>query len=125
MFDFEEKQVVRRIIYSKVTIFLLALVTLFILKGVWTAYRESKITRINKELAQRELEELKERGENISSEIEILKTKEGEEGEIRSKFGVAKSGEKMVLIIDPKDTKQKEDDGKGDGIWSKFLGWFD
>ena len=62
MFDFEEKQVVRRIIYSKVTIFLLALVTLFILKGVWTAYRESKITRINKELAQRELEELKERG---------------------------------------------------------------
>lgn len=109
MLDYEEKRLIKRIIYSKVTIFIVAVLLFLVSRGTWKAYGDAKMTKENSDLAVQELNELKGRESVIENQIAELSTLEGREKEIRSKFQVAKEGEKMIMIVDSKpdypDTK--------------------
>ena len=122
LLDYKEKKIVKKIIYSRITIFVVALLLIFVLRGTWNVYKEAKITQENKKIAKLELNELKMRSYLIQSQIADLKTFEGKEKEIRNKFQVAKKGEKMIMIIGKKDdysgTKFNE------SFWNKLKQFF-
>ncbi len=107
LLDYKEKRFVKKVIYSRITIFVVALLLIFVLKGTWNVYKEAKITQKNKEIVELKLNELKKRSNLIQSQVSDLSTSEGKEKEIRSKFQVAKKGEKMIMIIGKKDDYSK------------------
>jgi cell division protein FtsB len=123
MLDFEEKRIFKKIIYSKISLIFLFILFLFIAKGVYGAYLDKKMTEENRNTALKELNELENRKNNLKLEIERLNTEEGKEQEIRDKFGLVKTGEQMIMIVDEKEKSNysyKEDTN----LWEKFLGLF-
>ena len=127
MLNFKEKRIVKRFLYSKITITLLALMLVFLFNSSWGVYKKAKIAYENKERVSENLMELQEREEALLANIVKLKTDRGIESEIREKFGVVKNGEEVVVIVDSKPEKM-ENDGQSvmtpRGLWQKFIGIF-
>ena len=98
----------QRVVYSKFSI--LVLLALFILASKAAFHVQEKYRDVDKkkERARRELTRLEERQEALAVEIERLGTRAGVEEEIREKFGLAKEGEKLVVIIDDEDDEKVE-----------------
>ncbi|MCG2694682.1 septum formation initiator family protein [Candidatus Parcubacteria bacterium] len=122
--DFEEKKIIKSIIYSRISLVVIFILLVLVAKGAWNAYSDAKITQGNRKSAEIQFAELEKRESDILFEIEQLNTQEGKEKEIRSKFSVVKEGENMIMIVDPKDDNQKENDNENAGIWKKFLNLF-
>jgi cell division protein FtsB len=126
--DFKEKKKFKNIFYTQFTVFILAVILIFSVHGVWGVYKKASIAYSNRNLALNNLNELKERESELVLKIKKLKTDRGIEEEIREKFGVVKKGEEMVIIVDSKDEKSKNDKERTIGIieswWQNFLGIF-
>lgn len=124
MLNFKEKRTIKRFLYSKITIALLALILVFLLNSAWGVYKKARIAYENKERVSEDLIELQEREMSLLASIEKLKTERGIESEIREKFGVVRNGEEVVVIVDSK-TEKGEDDEQSvmspRGLWQKFI----
>jgi len=127
MLNFKEKRTVKRFLYSKITIVLLAIILVFLLNSAFGVYKKAKFAYENKERVSGNLTELQERETALLINIEKLKTNRGIESEIREKFGVVKNGEEVVVIVDSK-TEKEEDSGQSTmnprGLWQRFIGFF-
>ena len=79
-------------------------------------YQKSRETKENKQLAAATVAGLKAEKGRLSDDIARLETKEGIEENIREKFGLAKEGEGLIVIMDESlsgETNTKEDPEKG------------
>lgn len=110
---------IRRILYSWPILIFLLLIVLLVGKSVWGVYRSEKISFSNKQFSEKEYEELKQRSDLVSSEIEMLKTDKGIEMEIRDKFRVVKAGEQLAIIINTDDTEEEIKVTK-ESFWKKI-----
>ncbi|MFA5936299.1 MAG: septum formation initiator family protein [Candidatus Paceibacterota bacterium] len=72
-------------------------------------------TSKNRKIIEDKIAELEKSKEQFNSEITKLKTGEGIEESIREKFGLAKEGENMILVVDEKNSseEQKKADSSG------------
>lgn len=100
MLDFQKKKRIRKVIYSPITLILLAILFISLLKGVWNVKKKSEFSLSNLEKERIELQKLVTREQNLASSIDYLKTEQGIESEIRTKFRVARDGEMVAIIID-------------------------
>lgn len=103
---------------------LVVLFCFFLLFGynVINLIEKERETTSKKELILEKIDNLKEREVSLSSNISKLKTEEGTEEIIREKYQVAKSGEKMVIIVDEDREKlqtEVKSDAHGFGSWIK------
>lgn len=89
------------ILYSKITLGVLALLLIIFSYNLVGLVIKSRQTAENRALAQKEKEALTARQEDLSKNIASLNTDEGVEQALRDKYGVVKEGEKVVVIIDP------------------------
>lgn len=100
MFDFHEKRKIRNIIYSKISILAVVLLT------VWLSFSVVERFSVEREMAEKkerkidELAELQKRAALLESKVDHLENDRGIEEELRSRFDVAKEGEKVVIILD-------------------------
>jgi cell division protein FtsB len=80
-------------------------------------------TTKNKQLVENKIIELEQSKEKLNSDINKLKTEQGVEESIREKFGLAKEGENMILVVDDKNAPQtdKNEDSGGFFSWLKNL----
>jgi len=127
MLNFKEKRTVKRFLYSKITIVLLAIILVFLINSAWGVSKKARIAYENKERVSGDLLELQEREMALLASIEKLKTDRGIESEIREKFGVVKKGEEVVVIVDSKKEKAEDDVQSAmspHGLWQKFIGLF-
>lgn len=128
MLDFKEKRKMKTILYSRVTIVLLGIFLAFLLHSVWGVYQKAKVAYESKSRVDADFSELKDREGALLHSIESLKTDRGIESEIRGKFGVVKSGEEVVVIVDS-DSENTMDSGQKAGIsgnlWQKLKGFFE
>jgi len=100
MLDFQKKKKIRKILYSPFVLIILFIITLLISSGVVSVYKKAKLSEENLEREKRELERLAVREKTLTSSINYLKTDQGIEDEIRTKFRAVREGEKVVVIID-------------------------
>ena len=114
----------RRIIYSRITLLILFLLVIFMIKQVYDIYKKEVLSRGNLNLITKQYNDLKSREEMLSSGINKLKTNEGVEEEIRSKFDVEKPGEQTVVIIGGSSSTEATNTTENAGLWQKFVGWF-
>ena len=89
--------------YSWLAIFILFCICLFLIKNIFYLCQGEKKSRLNRVESETILNELKEKSNQISSEIEYLKTEKGIETELRDKFRVVKKGEQMAVIINSEE----------------------
>ena len=119
MLDFQQKRKVRRLIYHRVTLILLAILVLFAIHSTWIVLEKKRTSQEMKDVSLRNVEELRLRDEELKWRIERLQTPPGIEEEIRSKFTVAKNGENMVIVVDD-DSKNMSTTSQKTGFWQKF-----
>lgn len=124
MRNFQKSGKLRHIMQSKFFLILLAIVILFSFYNIFNFMGKMEETSKNKEIVQNKIAELEKSKGELNSEINKLKTENGIEENIREKFGLAKEGENMILVIDDKnsvDAQKKTDSG---GFFSFFKNLF-
>ena len=124
MTDFQQKRKFKKIIYSKLSFLVLFIFIIFLARSTYDIYKKSKLSFDNYSMVKNDYDNLNTRKNMLESEIDRLKTENGIEEEIRSKFNVAKPGETVVVIIDGSSstsTNAKNSDG---GFWSNLWGLF-
>ena len=133
MFDFHEKRKIRRFLYSKIVIAGLFLVALCMSFSVHGRYIVAQDMKARLEAKRAELERMKERANVIQSKVQYMEDDRGIEEELRNRFDVAKAGEQVVILVDPKDGGQKMgttssssdsiDKNKKQSFWDLFKFW--
>ncbi len=124
MREFQQKQIFKEKLYSKTTVFILLVLALLLAKGAVNIYIKERESRKNKEEAELELINMQNRAEELKQASERLKTPVGIEQEIRSKFGVAKEGEKVILIVEEEETAPVvEKEGFLEGVFKALKFW--
>jgi len=118
--ELRQRQRLRRILYSWLSLGVVAVITFFLVKGAFgiiTIERKSaaKVRELESEsvaLALRENE--------LEDEIERLKTSEGVIEAIKDKFSVTREGEYVAIIVDERTratSSEKEAEGWLAGLW--------
>ncbi len=125
MFAFYEKRKLRRVLYSRPMLVLLAIPVILLGMAAWNAYGKERETSINREEQTRELAALEEREGALQAEMDRLKVERGVEEEVRSKYDMGKPGEHMIVIVDP-DQKNNATTSTEEhkGWFQRFLDWW-
>ncbi len=95
----KKRQKNRKRLYSKVTIFALVVLLGLMIRPTWSIFQKSFESKRNLQHAEAELAELDIRKKELAKDVSYLKSDYGRDQEIRDKFGVAKNGETMVVIV--------------------------
>ncbi|MBX2866683.1 septum formation initiator family protein [Candidatus Kaiserbacteria bacterium] len=100
MFDFHEKRKIRSWLYSKTTIVILFILAILLSFSVYERFVVER--KVAEKRAEREgdLLRLEERAAALEENIEHLESDRGLEEELRSRFDVAKEGERVIIIVD-------------------------
>ena len=116
MREFQERQhmqrKIRRRIYSKTSLFILFCFLILTARGVLNVYAKERESRNDLNRVQVQQRQLATRAASVRESNDRLKTPEGIETEIRSKFDVAKDGEGVIVIVD-KEVVVPEPEEKG------------
>jgi len=123
MFEFQEKRKMRRFLYSRVTLVLLVLLTVFLAKSVWSIYKKEDMARDNLDKTAAIFNSLQAREKTLSSEIVRLKTESGIEEEVREKYGLVKPGEEVIVIVNKDGETYSSDTLSKVSLWQKLKNW--
>lgn len=101
--DFRKKRQLKRILYSTGAIAILGAVVFLLGHATWDVYQKAKMTDDKRQEALAELTRLQKQEATLQDELNRLQTARGMEEEVRTKFNVAKEGEKVVTIVSPQN----------------------
>lgn len=121
MYEFQQKRRLRKTLYSKTSIAILIIISVFIVHGSWGAFQKERQSRKNMEEVEKELNEARKKELELSMNIENLNTSQGVEREIREKFSVKRDGEEVVLVIDSNDITTSS--APSVSLWAKIKNW--
>jgi len=124
MVDFQQKKKIRKVIYSRVTIFVLFVAVIFLTRSVYDIFTKERISAENLAMTQKDYSALEARQTTLKSDISRLNTQGGVEEEIRSKFSVAKPGETVVMIVDSTSSSSTDSQGNKKSFWQRFVDFF-
>lgn len=120
--DFQKRQRIKRLLYSPSMLSLLGLLVCVVLFNTWDLYTKERDTHTIRSEKDRELAELKKREAFLDRKLEMLGTPEGVEAEVRTRFGVAREGEQVMILVDQASTSEKE--ATHAPWWERVRGWF-
>lgn len=134
MFDFHEKRKIKSVLYSKPIIFTLFFIAIVMSVTVYDRYVVAKEMEEKLEARRTELEHLKQRAEVLDAKVKYLEDERGIEEELRNRFDVAREGEQVVVLVDPKTQGQKqasatpeeehrEQESEEKSFWESIMFW--
>lgn len=125
MLDFQRKKKIRKTLYSPFVLVFLFIIMIILSSGVFGVYKKAKLSKANLEREKKELEKLAMREKILASSIDYLKTDQGVEDEIRTKFRAVKDGEKVVVIIDEQSTTTpvERKQASSTSFWYNLFHW--
>lgn len=97
--DFEQKRNLKRILFSKTSVVILALLVILLMRATWSIYTKVQLTRANLDTINRDYTKLKSREVDLTKHITDLQSGDGIEAQIRQKFRVIKAGEQIAVIV--------------------------
>jgi cell division protein FtsB len=112
------------IIHSKPALVVLGCLTLFFAYGVLSLVGKMQTTSKNRQIIENKVKELKMDKAKLTADISKLQTKDGVEESIREKFGWAKEGEGLVVVIEDQSKNDAEQESSG-GFWGFVKNLFD
>lgn len=117
MRDFQQRNKIRKIVYSWVSIVALFFVFIFLVKSVYKVYGKHTLARQNSANAEKALLQLTERKEILEKNINKFETDIGLEEEIRDKFRMTKNGEKLIIMVEENASNTDSSTIKKRGVW--------
>lgn len=123
MKEFQERRVLRRIIFSRFAFVFLMVVLGFMVYSTVKIYLRSQEANFVNQMVEKEIEELKAKRGDLSAAIQRLESEGGREEEIRSRFSVQKPGEKAVIIIEKEVKNNLPENGSPSGFFEKVWGF--
>ncbi len=124
MRNFQEKRIFKNIIQSWPVLIFLSILLVFFAFGIFRFMMKMGETVKNRKLAETRILELQESKEKLSNDIMNLKTKKGLEENIREKFGLAKEGEGLIIVVDNKEISNSDNEKKENWFILLFKNWF-
>jgi cell division protein FtsB len=124
MLSFHEKKRIKSFLLSKLVLLALAALTVLLSMATWDVYQKFSETAVKREQRETAFAELKVREAALRSELARLETTQGLEANIRSKFDVAREGEGVIIVVDPKAENQQASVAEKQGWLGRFLGLF-
>jgi cell division protein FtsB len=100
MRNFQQKRGWKNIIESWPVLILLGLLLIFFTWGVIGFTGKMSATSENRQIAENKLAELQKQKAELSANIAKLNTEAGVEEGIRDKFGLAKEGEGLIVVVE-------------------------
>ena len=100
MRDFQRKQQIRKVLYSKAALVAVLILLVIVGKATWSVYTKERESQKNLTRVENELASLQAREQKLQKDITHLQTPEGVETEIREQFQVAKPGERMIVLVE-------------------------
>lgn len=88
--------------HSKPVLIFLSILLSFFAWGIFSFWSKMRETSLNRAIIENKVAELEQQKEKLAVDIDKLKTEEGKEASIREKFGLAKEGEGLVVIVEDK-----------------------
>lgn len=98
MAGFGKKKTITEYLYSKVIVFMLGVLVVFLGSAVYERYTVERQMLQKQSEAQRDKQELIDRKKLLEQRVEYLSGERGIEEEIRTHFDVAKEGEKVIIL---------------------------
>lgn len=124
MRNFQEKKTARNIIQTWPFLLLFSGILIFFAWGVIRFLVKLEETSNNRDIAELKVSELNKNKTKLVSDIESLQTDKGLEENIRQKFGLAKEGEGLIVVVDDKSKIDANAVEKKNWFMSLFTGWF-
>lgn len=124
MRNFQPRKKFKGILHSRPVIILLGVVFFFSLWSFIGFVGKLGVTRENRNMAENKLAELQQEKERLSSEIVKLETESGIEENIRLKFGLAKEGEGVIVVVEEPELEDEDEEPKKRGFFSFFKNLF-
>lgn len=120
MFDFQQKNKLRKFFYSPIIVVIFVVLAIYAIYSTWSVY--SKMAQSGEDLKKSQEKSLALAAKNnqLDSSISDLQTSEGVEKEIRNKFGVVKPDESIAVIVSD-DSATTSTDATHMSLWTKFL----
>jgi hypothetical protein len=122
MRNFQEKRTVKHLLTSWPFLGVFGIVLLFFAWQVIGFMGKMAETSKNKNIAEAKVEALTKTKEKLAEDIAALDTEAGKEASIREKFGLAKEGEGLIVVVDDKPVPKAEEQNKG--FFGFFKRWF-
>ncbi|MCR4275017.1 MAG: hypothetical protein NUW02_03170 [Candidatus Campbellbacteria bacterium] len=121
MADFRQRQRARKLLYSNVTIAVLLGLLFIGGKELWDIFQKKEQAEEARARVQGQYEDLIQRKEFLSSEIESMETVAGVESKLRERYSIAKSGEKVIILINDEEASSTEEVEVG--WWGRLWEW--
>jgi hypothetical protein len=99
------------------------------LKPTWGIFQKSRESRRNVNEARAELLALENKKSELERDVAYIKSEHGRDQDIRSKFGMVKDGEKMIVIIRDGERQSpspvvEPEPSFFKNTWSRFIAFF-
>ncbi len=117
---------IKRLLTSLPAMVILAVLVVVVGVAAWDMYQTSRETNETVTRLENKKQELADRKRAASSAAAELSTRRGIEEEIREKFSVAKPDEKVVVLVDNRNsqaTSTQEEQSWWGSIWSSVQFW--
>ncbi|MFA6585599.1 MAG: septum formation initiator family protein [Candidatus Paceibacterota bacterium] len=124
MRSFQKGGRLKHMMQSKIFLIFLGVLILVFFYNMFGLLGKMEETRKNRQIVEDKIAELEKTKEKLNSEITSLKTEKGVEESIREKFGLAKEGEGMIMVVDEKPQKEVEKTSNSSTFFSFFTNLF-
>jgi len=125
MREFQERNKLKKRIYSKVTVAILCVVVLLMAHGVYDVYQKEQESKLEVVQAEKQKDQLTARYDSLSQDSADLQTQDGVEAEIRDKFDVIKPGEGVIVVVSkPTPTIQPDNRSVLKKFWDSVVSVF-
>jgi len=122
MRNYHKKRGWKNILQSKPVLAVFSVITLIFAFEVLSFMGKMEVTIENRKIVENKVAQLEQQKERLSSDIAKLKTQNGVEDSIREKFGLAKEGENIIIIMDDKNASKTEE-VPHEGFLSSLIFW--
>jgi cell division protein FtsB len=120
----QERRTWRKYLHSKVSLAVLAILIIILAKASFIAHsRRGEVSDTATRVSSEE-KDLLARKAFLEAEIAKLNTPEGRESELRDKYGVAKTGEQMAVIVEPENQNGMATTSTNKGWFASVLSFF-
>ena len=117
-------RIVKRILYAPITILVLAVLVVVLVRGAFRAYQSERASQAQLQNIEQSASELSARESFLKQQTERLQSPRGLEEELRNKYPVAKQGEHVVIIVEPKEGSSNNVSTSSRGFWSTIVNFF-
>ncbi len=120
--DFDDKKRIRRFVASPWVLAGLGVFILIAGWNTWDMYQKWRLSEETLEKTRASYENLEKREAFLDGKIDSLSTDAGVEAEVRERFGVAKPGEGVIVVLS--DEEEHELIEEEEGWWEEMKDWF-